>query len=85
MAERYDVSEVSTERVLIPFDADLLAWLDQEATKRDRSRAWLVAHVVKLYRGQVDRARERRAQAAGLTVDLKKGRSPRSTKPLRAR
>ena len=73
------------ERVLIPFDADLLAWIDQEATKRDRSRAWLVAHVVKLYRGQVDRARERRAQAAGLALEPKKGRSPRSPKAIRTR
>lgn len=53
------------ERVLCQFEDELLAWLDAEALRRDRSRAWMVNHVCKLYAGNLQRARNRRAAALG--------------------
>jgi metal-responsive CopG/Arc/MetJ family transcriptional regulator len=51
----------SWERVMVNLDVDLVAWLDAEAAKRDRSRAWMVNHVCRMYRRQLERERKRRA------------------------
>lgn len=57
-----------SENFLIRIDPELNAWIEAEAEKRDRSKAWIVAHAVELWRSRLENARARARAAA------KKGR-----------
>lgn len=53
-----------TQSFLIRIDPELNAWIEAEAEKRDRSKAWIVAHAVELWRARLENARTRARAAA---------------------
>ncbi len=49
-------------RVQVPMDCDLVAWVDGQAERMGRSRAWMIETAMKRWQARLDRERERRAQ-----------------------
>lgn len=62
--------------VLHRIDAGLVEWLDSEAGKRDRSRAWMIEEAIRQWKRRLERdraARVRRALRASVRVGRRTG------------
>lgn len=51
-----------TKNVFHKLDTELMDWLDLEAVKRDRSRAWMLNEAVRQWKLRLERDREARAR-----------------------
>ena len=49
-----------TVNVFHKLDQELVEWLDQEAPKRDRSRAWMINEAIRQWRKRIERERQAR-------------------------
>jgi hypothetical protein len=50
-------------RFLVDAPPELVEWIDLEATRRDRSRAWMVCEILRQYRNRLDKTRARKLAA----------------------
>ena len=75
MSSRY---REGSARFNVQMDESLIAWLDQEAASRDRSRNWLIVEACEAFKRRVERAREKTAQRAKEALEGLKQGSQRS-------
>lgn len=57
-----DKHESGFERVNMCLDPEVLAFIDEQAAKLDRSRSWLLGVLCRRYKASIEKGAERRAK-----------------------
>ena len=58
----------SADRIIVTIDREVLRWLDQESSKRERERSWIVQRALLRWQRSLDSERERRRLRRGQQV-----------------